>query len=468
MKILPNSIDLEKSVLGSLMKVNNLLNEVIDHISKECFYHNFNRAVFETIISLYEAGRTYDNVSVATSMLKSGILCDVAELSEMTGKADITNLGYHVAILDDMRKRREIWRVSMALAEYCEGMERNLEDAVGEAVNGIQDIMSGTSDDGMVTLRNVYDHVRTTMDNNRQNPDYSRGFLLGIPAIDEFGGLSKGTLTVVGARTSHGKSAIAMQWVIHNAQNGIRTAVFTLEMTSERLASRALSGATAVQSNRILNKALADDEYNLVASMIDTHNLHGISDRVFLDSSSNSRIEHIVSKIMRLYRRGMIDAVVIDYLQQVDREQKSRDDNETKILGQIAHRLQRLSVTLNIPIILLSQLNRNPANSSDGMPRESDLRGSGEIEEAADNVILLFRPEADHSGRGFTGQYADVDPHNQALLIFAKMRNDQAGRHVFADFDPRRVMFRFLDEPRRVSCTSAPVSGNKEFGGLFD
>ena len=134
----------------------------------------------------------------------------------------------------------------------------------------------------------------------------------------------------------------------------------------------------------------------------------------------------------------------------------------------MSHRLQRLSVTLNIPIILLSQINRNPANSSDGMPKESDLRGSGEIEEAADNVILLFRPEADHCGRSFSGQYSDVDPHNQALLIFAKMRNDQAGRHVFADFDPKRVMFSFREEPRLKSCASAAETSNKSFGGLFD
>ena len=463
-----NSIDLEKSVLGSIMKSNNLLNEVIDRISAGCFYDSFTRGVFDAIMELYREGRTYDNLTVATYMQKAGVTCDFAELSDMVEISDITNLGYNVAVLDDMRKRREIWKVTTTLAQYCSGMVRNLDEATSEAVNDILDIMSGTTDEGMVTLRKVYDQVRVTMDNNRQNPDYSRGFLLGIPAIDEYGGLGKGTLTVVGARTSHGKSAIAMQWVMYNATQGIRTAVFTLEMTSERLASRALSGATAVQSNRILSKPLGDDEYNLVASMIDSHNLHGVSDRVFLDSSSNSHIDRIIDKIMRLYRRGSIDAVVIDYLQQVDREQKSRDDNETKLLGQMSHRLQRLSVTLNIPIILLSQLNRNPANSSDGMPKESDLRGSGEIEEAADNVILLFRPEAEHAGRGFSGQYSDVDPHNQALLIFAKMRNDQAGRHVFADFDPKRVMFSFREEPRLKSCASAAETSNNSFGGLFD
>lgn len=457
---LPNSVQIEKSVLGVLLKQNNLLNEVISILTPGCFYHNFNHAVFMAIMALYQEGRAYDVTSVNAYLLKSNILCNPVELFEMTELAELSSLGSWVAVLDDMRKRREIWGYAMNLARCCETMDDDLEEAVNAATSGIEDAMAGTADDGIVTLRKVYDQVKTTMDNNRLNPDYSRGFLLGIPEVDEFGGLSKGTLSVVGARTSHGKSALAMQWVMHNAAQGIRTAIFTLEMTSERMASRALSGATAVQSNRILSKPLDDNEYDLVSSMIDTHNLHGISDRVYIDSKYSSRIDLIIAKIMRLHRRGAVDAVVIDYLQQIDKEHKNRDDNETRILGQMAHRLQKLSVTLDIPIVLLSQLNRNPANSSDGMPRESDLRGSGEIEEAADNVILLFRPEADHSGRGFTGQYADVDPHNQALLIFAKMRNDQAGRYVFADFDPNRVTFRFVDEPRRVTSDS--------MGGLFD
>lgn len=457
---LPNSLQIEKSVLGVLLKQNNMLNEVIDRLTPGCFYHNLNHAVFDAIMSLYQEGRAYDVTSVVAYLLKSNIMCDPVELFEMTELAELSSLGSWVAALDDMRKRRQIWGHAMVLAKCCETMDNDLDEAVEEAMTSIQDAMAGTADDGMVTLRKVYDNVRTTMDQNRVNPDYSRGFLLGIPEVDEYGGLGKGTLSVVGARTSHGKSALAMQWVMHNAAQGIRTAVFTLEMTSERMASRALSGATAVPSNRILSKPLDDNEYDLVASMIDTHNMRGISDRVYIDNSYSSRIDLIIAKIMRLRRRGAVDAVVVDYLQQIDKEHKSRDDNETRILGQIAHRLQKLSVTLDIPIVLLSQLNRNPVNSGDGMPRESDLRGSGEIEEAADNVILLYRPEADHSGRGFAGQYADVDPHNQALLIFAKMRNDQAGRHVFAEFDPNRVTFKFVDAPRRVSSVS--------MGGLFD
>lgn len=452
---LPNSIEMEKAVLGAIMKVNNVLNEVIDHISAACFYHNFNRAVFEAIIELYQSGQEYNILAVSAYMTKQGILCNNYELAQMINSTEISNIGYYTAVLDDMRKRREIWIYAMQLAQNCETMDVEVDVMVNEAINGINDAVAGTADNGMITLRKVYDDVMVTMDNNRQNPDYSRGFLLGIPAIDEYGGLSKGTLSVVGARTSHGKSAIAMQWVMHNAEQGIRTAVFTLEMTSQRMASRALSGSTAVQSNRIMSKALSDDEYSLVAAMIDTHNMRGISDRVYLDGSGNSRLDMIIAKITRLCRRGAIDAVVIDYLQQVEKEHKFHDDNETKILGQMAHRLQRLSVTLNIPIVLLSQLNRNSTNSGDGMPKESDLRGSGEIEEAADNVILLYRPEAEHSGRGFTGQYADVDPHNQAMFIFAKMRNDQAGRHFFADFDPKRVVFSFLDEPRRIYCSSS-------------
>ena len=158
-----NSIDLEKSVLGSIMKSNNLLNEVIDRISAGCFYDSFNRGVFDVIMELYREGRTYDNLSVATYMQKAGITCNFAELSDMV---EI----YHVSVLDDMRKRREIWKVTTTLAQYCSGMVRNLDEVTEEAICSIQDIMSGTADDGMVSLRKVYDQVRTTMDNNRQNP----------------------------------------------------------------------------------------------------------------------------------------------------------------------------------------------------------------------------------------------------------------------------------------------------------
>lgn len=214
---LPNNIDIEKSVLGVILKYNNLLNEILDHLTPSCFYHNFNRAVFDSIMALFQEGMAYDAISVVAYMTKSGILTNAAEMFEMTEMADATNLGYHVSVLDDMRKRRQIWGHAMVLAKCCETMDNDLDEAVEEAMTSIQDAMAGTADDGMVTLRKVYDNVRTTMDQNRVNPDYSRGFLLGIPEVDEYGGLGKGTLSVVGARTSHGKSALAMQWVMHNA-----------------------------------------------------------------------------------------------------------------------------------------------------------------------------------------------------------------------------------------------------------
>lgn len=445
----PRATEYEQALVGVLLHYPNAIDEVVGRVSAEMLFDDKCCLIYKTMVRLNDEGQPFDMVVIAKEV--NGLIEGLGyyEVSKMADVGLLSCLGQYVNGIVGCYKRYRVWEAATSLARSCCTLDSDLDGAVELALATIHEAVDGALANEMVALREVYDDVKVTMEKNRANPDGARGFLVGIPEVDEYGGLSRGTFNVVAGRTSNGKSALTMQWVMLNARMGLRTAVFSLEMTADRLASRVLAGESGVSGNRILTKALSDGELASVCDAIDQDNRSLVSDCVMLDSRTSS-VDQICSKIRRMHHSGKIDAAVIDYLQLMDKSDKSRDDNEVRILGEMAHRLQRLSVELDIPVIVTSQMNRNAANSSDGVPRLSDLRGSGAIEEAADNIIIVYRPEADNSGRSFSGQYADVDPHNTALLMWVKSRNGVSGRHFFFDFDPARVMFSYAPQPRQL------------------
>lgn len=453
-KILPCSIEAEEALLGVLLRYNNLMGEVIDKVTPSCFYSINNQTIFETINRLYNDNKGFDLTTVFIELQHNPNNKIAAyELARVSGLGEMSNLSNYVAELCDCNKRRQLWGIATALVQASEKRDSPLDEIVESTLSLIADTMSGTTDDGLISLRQLYDQVRQTMLSNRVDPSNSRGFLCGIPDIDEYGGFGKGTLTVLGGRPSSGKSALVMQWTMLNAQNGISTLFFTLEMTCERLATRVLANKTGVKSNRIQNNPLSDEELNTVNAIIDRDNEDRISDNVIMDSTYATRIDIIIGKIRRLHRRGRIQAVVIDYIQQMDKSDKSRTENETRILGEMSHRLQALARQLNIPIITTSQLNRNSTNSAYGIPRESDLRGSGEIEEAADNILLLQHLKAS----------------NYAKLYIAKNRNGEAGNVYDMSFEPERTHFELLHTPTNDTADNKKRKNRaSEYGSLFD
>ena len=438
----------EKALLGVLINYKGFINVAADKLKATDFYDPKHQQIFRAICQLYNDNRETDLVTVTALLRESKgntvLPIDVAELLSLgTGTA----FDQYLSIISDFSRRRSVWSLSVGLSQACTRNDSPLEESLQRTLALLADIMTGNASQDIVSLRETYENVRAIVENNRREPDAAEGFITGLAPLDESGGFERGTLTVIAGRPSNGKSALAMNMVRANALKGKTIACFTLEMTCDRLASRLIAESSGVPGHLILGKALSDNDYDRVMTAMRVDDELKVSDNILFDRTGCTKYDVIVGRIRNLARRFSLAGVVIDYLQQMDGQRRSRDDNETRMLGDIAHGLQKLAVELNLPIVLLSQLNRNPT-SGDGTPRLSDLRGSGAIEEAADNVLLLHRPEVE--GRRFAGEeFANVSTHNTALLISAKSRNGEAGAKYLLSFNPARTRFSLMDSPKK-------------------
>lgn len=397
----PQNREAEQSVLGAMLRDNACINDLLQLLRKEDFYTDSHQKVFETIISLHDrGGQPVDLVILAEELKKRGYLEDVggyaylAELWEATPTS--ANAEYYGQIVRDKSLVRNLIRAgndilgdaykqSMPADQMIEGAERKIMEVANKGIIG----KLYTLDEA---IQDTYDRI----DQRTQGSEMASGGIpTGFTDLDELtAGLHRSELVIIAARPSVGKTAFALS-LARNIIVYEQEPVFfvSLEQSRIELAERLLCAQAKVDSHRLRKGTLtADDMERLIEA-------GGIlrSAPLTIDDTPAQGMLRIAANARRLKRQRDIKAVIIDYLQLI--EPDNRRDPRHEQVAQISRRLKFLARELEIPVIALAQVNRASEDRQDHRPRLSDLRESGSIEQDADAVLMLHRPDRYEPGQ---------------------------------------------------------------------
>ena len=410
-KILPHNIEAERLVLGTIMTDRNALNEVRNILSKECFYDKFNKEIFEAITAIDSKGDSPDMITVVNEMRKKDENVDLFKISQI-GSCYTNDIYQHAALLHDKEKRRKFIEIGEVLQKKAFSESEDIVDILSDTEDQLKNILQ-SSNGSIFSINEAIKGVTKQMEINCSEDKILTGTPTGFDKIDSrSGGLQKSDLVVIAADTSSGKTSLAIAFTLSAAKNGDGVAFYSMEMKKEQIAARMISIESGIPANQIMYSRLLPEQFNIIDKGIGR--LAGKP--VFFDDRSNSNIDTILSSIRTMKLKYGISGAVVDYLQILSVNMKG--SNKEQMMGEVARRLKNLAKELDIWIIALSQLNRDSVNP---IPSLSRLRDSGQIAEAADVVMLIYRPEI--YGKFYPDPFQNLDVNGTAMIDIAKGRN---------------------------------------------
>ncbi|MDO4583195.1 MAG: replicative DNA helicase [Planctomycetia bacterium] len=416
----PHDLDMERVVLGSVMLDPEVFDDVVMLLREQDFYLEQHQILFHEMEELSRANRQIDE------MILINHLRNVKKLQQVGGVeylAEILHSAPHAAhakayaeILRDKAKLRQLIHASNAILQSAYEPDVEIDKLVSQAEEKIFAVHDERSNDSVADIHMVLDEVWTKID------IFSReGGSVGIPTgfirLDELtGGLHNSELIILAARPSMGKTAFATNIAdsVAIAQN--RGVLFvSLEMARQELVMRLLCGRAKVDSQQLRRGRLSRSE----KSSLQEASSQMMDAPFFIDDSPSRTVSEIAATARRLKRQGKLSLIIIDYLQLI-KEDNSRDSRQEQV-SKIARRLKGLAREMDVPVICLSQLNRQTEATGDHRPKLSQLRESGAIEQDADVVMFVHREEYYHAG---DRDYIEKKQlAGKAEIIIAKQRN---------------------------------------------
>ncbi len=416
----PQSPEAEAACLGSLIidQGDEYRSETIAALRPEYFYLGQNQIVFRAIRDCYEKLSTFDIVLLRDELKKARNVYEFNEAAYLVELAESTpspvNGLYYAKIIREKAELRGIIRAASDISQKANDPHINYEDFKDAAERTLLGLLDNGTTGQPVLLADVIPDIRESM--LSCTPETKGGLQTGFMDLDHLlSGLRAGELTVVAARPSMGKTALGLNIAVDvSLRQHKATAIFSLEMGRDSLVDRIVSGETGINSYNIRNGYLgAVDKQAIHDCLMDL-----AAETIIIDESSQITPLELKSKCRRLKQKHDLQLVVIDYLQLMHCPEC---ENRLQEVSTISRQLKALARELNIPVIVMSQLNRQAENRDGNRPRLGDLRESGTIEQDADVVILLYRE--DYYRRHDPG----YTPTNTAEVIVAKYRNGPTG-----------------------------------------
>jgi replicative DNA helicase len=419
------NIHAERSVLGSMLRDNGVIGEVLQNLrDEEFFYKDAHRKIFSAIVSMYDQGVPADLTTLANELLLRGQIEDVggypyfAELWEAAPTS--ANVAYYAKIVRDQALGRQLWLAAKDIARNAAEGRAPIGELMEAAANAIEGIaqrgLLSTTVRLSESINSVYDRYEA-----RANRGGMSGLSTGFLELDEkIAGLHEGELIVIAARPSVGKTQFALSVAIHVAhRQGIPVFFATLEQTHLELTERLLVREANVDGHRFRRGVMNEEE---IKGLLAAGARLSKAPLIYDDSPGQTMLR-VAANARRLKLKEGIGLVLVDYLQLVESEKPKPTRQEE--VSSISRRLKHLARELAVPVVALSQLNRAVEIRADPTPRLSDLRDSGAVEQDADVVLLLHRPN---------------DNENIVKLNVAKQRNGPIGEMELT-FDRRRGCF---------------------------
>jgi len=414
---LVNDPKAEQYVIGSLLVDPTAYTLVSQYLDEDCFYDHMCRDIWKAVDNMGKQGMPIDVISVSAELSKQKSNVTALDLMNISAQiASSAHVEYHAIRLQDLGRRRKLWVVGQQLSKVGLSEEILTADAHQEAIESIGGVFEKA--DGVFTLNDAMNSLNEIMVKNATVGGVTTGTKTGMERFDEKGGLQKSDLIIVAGETSQGKTSLALCMTRHAIENGAKVAFYSMEMTKEQLTARLLSAKTNIPANNILySGSLAPSEIR----MIDDARGKLPGENLFFDDKSTSNIDSILLSIRMLKMQKDIDGAVVDYLQILNVNSRSTSFSREQAMGDAARRFKNLAKELNIWIIALSQLSRD---SNCPEPNLNRLRDSGQIGEAADVVILVYR--AEYYNRAYPAPFDNKDDYptdGTAMIDVAKGRN---------------------------------------------
>lgn len=419
----------EMAVLGTLIQYNELYNENSDLLNGDLFYNPFLKSVFIAIEGVLRSGREA-NINSLCVYAQANVLPETfsrEDLVQIFQYSSPQTFRQDLARVVEFSKRRALWKSMMVAADKVLDLTHELNATIGNLSAVLEDAQQDHADDGVFSFSEAVTSLRAIVEENTKGKPTA--LKTGFKIFDNYFLLRPTTLTILAAFTSVGKTALAMNITHAIAAQGIPCAYFSLEMGKEDLASRVISGDAQVSSSSIINRKLGEYE----REMFDKAAAKDSNLPIYIDERTAASFSKTIRSTRALVKRYGVKFVVIDYLQIYNQE----GENNELALGAMVRAAKNVAMELKIAIVLLSQLNRSADHPSIKM-----LRGSGQIEESADNIVLIDRPEAypDNNVSKYEGEFKDSSIHGTAKLILAKGRGVGTGSELVG-FEPRYTQF---------------------------
>jgi replicative DNA helicase len=421
----PYAPEAEISVIGGMLIDGDAVAKALEVVDDSMFYREANRRVFRGMSRLFQRGQVIDPVTLGEELKKTdeleavGGMAYIAELLDAVPTA--ANIEYHARIVRERALLRRLIEASSAIIrDSYESGERTVEEILDEAEQRIFQVAQSHERGGFVWIKKILYPTFEKIEQLQAAKGGITGVATGFLDLDELtGGFQKGDLVIVAARPSMGKTAfvtgVALQAAIAHR---VPVALFSLEMSKEQLVQRMLCTEALVDLGRLLRGRLTDDDYVQLAQAAG----HLNTAPIWVDDSGTLTVLEMRAKARRLKAdQPDLGLVVVDYIQLMG--VAAAAENRQQEVSAISRGLKALAKELGVPIIALSQLSRAPEQRSDHRPQLSDLRESGSLEQDADLVMFLYRPEY-----YVTSQDArEKDLVGRAELIIGKQRNGPTG-----------------------------------------
>jgi replicative DNA helicase len=420
----PQSRDAERSVLGSMLRDNGVIGDIIQIINDEGFFYlDAHQKIFLAIRSIYDRGHPVDLVMLAEYLKEQKQIEDIggyAYLAELWDAAPTAaNAEYYARIVRDKSVVRSLIHSSTEILRDAYDQAMPADDLLEGAERKILDIAQRGMTGQTYRLEDVLIEAYDRIDSRQQHGQMSiSGLPTGFHDLDNItAGLQNSELVVIAARPSVGKTAFALNLVRHIAVEEEHPAFFvSLEQSRVELAERLLCSQGRVDSHKLRKGHLGSEDMDKLMTAAGVLK----KAKLFIDDMPGQGLLRIGANARRLKLRHKIRLVVIDYLQLI--EPDNRRDSRQEQVAQMSRRLKFLARELQIPVVALAQVNRGSEDRQDHRPRLSDLRESGAIEQDADTVMLLHRPELYEPGQ-----------HEGILeVIIGKQRNGPTGEVTLA------------------------------------
>lgn len=437
-RIPPHSIEAEVGVLGAMMLSRDAVVEASEVITKDDFYRESHKVLFEVMMELYEKNEPVDLVTV-TDALRSRDLLEV--VGGMDYVADLpmnvistSTVPYYAKMIKDKATLRRLIESSGRVAELGYG-GGSVDEVLEEAERSIFLISESRVGSGLLSLRDILPESLDMIDKLQRNKGSISGVPSGYPDLDSrTSGFQPSDLVLVAARPSMGKTAFALN-IAHNAavREKKSVAIFSLEMSKEQLTNRLICSEANIDSQKLRMGMLEDEDWPKLTRAV------GVLSQapIYIDDTPNITVPEMRGKLRRLKMEKDLDLVIIDYLQLMESDKKA--ESRQQEVSYLSRGLKGLARELDVPIITLSQLSRAPEARSDHRPMLSDLRESGAIEQDADVVMFLYREDY---------YEPDTDKKNITEVILAKQRNGPTGT-IELYWLPQYTKFVGLEKARR-------------------
>ena len=418
-KVMPQKIDAEQSVLGSMFLSKNALEKAVESLNKDMFYLDSHKKIFEVMKNLDDKKIPIDITTVTNALEEKNLLNQVGGVAYLTELVNVVptaaNVEQYIKIIEDKYLRRNLIEAGTEITSLGFSSPDDIGDVLDEAEKKIFDVVKNRRGSEFKTIQDVLFKAQADLEKLSSMKNEITGVPTGYYDIDKLtSGFHENELIIIAARPAMGKTAFALNMAVNMAINAKKSvALFNMEMGAEQLITRMLSSVGQIESSKLRTGKLEHNDWKRVNEAISR-----LADtKIFIDDTPGMTVSEMRAKCRRLANsEDGLDIVIIDYLQLISGSARYAGQRQQEV-SEISRSLKTMAMELNIPVVALAQLSRSVEGREDKRPLLSDLRESGSIEQDADIVAFLYRDDY------YNKESAIDEDTSKSEFIIAKHRN---------------------------------------------